>query len=347
MDLMHNCLKDLLLLNQYSLERIGFLSLETPIPSWLIKLTQAIPSYSLGLQIRREYRHIAMGVRAFKLKDIDSIFVFELYNQHLLFLLPLLVLTGKKVFLTLHGNQQFAMTSKIKYLGFLYLKIYLKVFKKFKIINLEVDDDVLPEKFRLPDSSKYIIPFPIISEIEPKLKPGERLSDNAKIKIGVVGMIRADKPVAQIIEKLQEYITSSQSNCELVIGTPFGQKPDYLDKIEATLYDTTKEKDYLKVLTEIDILVIHYEKDRYYYRASGVISDAASCGCYIIASDYPMIKNQVSYPVTIGATFSSFEEIGKLIDEAIIHLHSKGQDNHWFWREKRTAEAIAKILFPQ
>ena len=290
-----------------------------------------------------------MGLRSLRFSDVDTIFIFELYNQHLLFVMPLFAmisLLGKKVLICLHGNQQFAMTNKIKFWGLLYLKAYLNLFKKLKVISFEVDDDVLPEKFRLPDKSKYIIPHPIISEAKPKFLPGERLPSNVPIKIGVVGMIRLDKPITQVIDKLQEYIKSSEHQCELVIGTPFEQKPNYLDKLNVTLYDTTKQEDYIHILTEINILVIHYEKDRYYYRTSGVISDAGSCGCYIIASDYPVIKHQVSWPEKIGSTFSNFNEIYTLIDEAIVHLGEKGQDNHWLWREGRSAKAIAKVLFP-
>ncbi|HAG84139.1 MAG TPA: hypothetical protein DCL61_24035 [Cyanobacteria bacterium UBA12227] len=348
MQLMHNGLKDLLLINQYIPEKkIGFLSLETPLPSLLKKFTESLPNYSLGLQVRREYRHISMGLRSLKFKDIDTLFIFEIYNQHLLFVLPLLASTGKDVFISLHGNQQFAINSRIKFLGLIYLKNYLQLFKNLKVVLFEIDDDVIPEKFRLPAASKVIIPHPIISDATPKLKPGERLPANTKIKIGVVGMIRQDKPIGTLIEKLQEYIASSNSGCELIIGTPFGQKPDYLDKIEATLYDTTKENDYINVLKQIDILVIHYEKDRYYYRTSGVISDAGSCGCYIIASDYPVINHQVNWPLQIGSTFAHFNEIGSLIDQAINHIREKGQDNHWIWREQRSAEAIAKLLFPK
>ncbi|MEQ9668751.1 hypothetical protein [Coleofasciculus sp. G2-EDA-02] len=238
------------------------------------------------------------------------------------------------------------MNSKIKFIGLLYLKKYLQLFKNLKVVLFEIDDDVIPEKFRLPASSKVIIPHPIISEATPKLMPGERLPATAKIKIGVVGMIRQDKPISKLIEKLRVYVTSNEERCELIIGTPFGQKPDDLDKLEVQLYDTTKEEDYIHVLKQIDILVIHYDKDRYYYRTSGVISDAGSCGCYIIASDYPVIKHQVSCPIQIGSTFSTFDEIDSLIDQAIAHIREKGQDNHWIWREQRTAEAIAKILFP-
>ena len=343
MQLMHNGLKDLLLIPEYNQSAIAFLSLETELPDWFLKFSQLFP-YQIGLQIRREYRHIAMGLRAFNFKDIDSIFVFEFYNQHCLFLLPLLALRGKLTFLSLHGNQQFAMNSKIKYLGFIYLKFYLQLFRNLKVVLLEIDDDVIPEKYRFPDHCKYLMPHPIISEVTPRLKMGERLSKNETIKIGVVGIIRPDKPIALILDKIQQYIADSDHQCELIIGTPLSQKPDYLDEVKATLLDTTKEEDYLKVLQQIDILIIHYDKERYFYRASGVISDAASAGCHIIASDYPVIYHQINSPVKIGYNFSEFEQIPKLIDQTIKDIKNHGQDNHWQWREARSVKAIAPIF---
>jgi hypothetical protein len=351
MKLMHKGLKDFLLMSQYVDQRkIGFLSLEIPLSERIKKFTTSLKNYSLGLQIRREYRHLLLGLNALKFSDVDTIFIFEIYNQHLIFLLPLLAIMaikGKEVLICLHGNQQFAMTSTIKFLGLLYLKVYLNVFQKIKAVSFEIDDDVIPEKFRISASSKYIIPHPIISEAKPRLLSGERIPSHIPIKIGVVGMIRQDKPISKIIEKLQDYICSSHHQCQLIIGTPFFQKPDYLNNLDITLYDTTKEENYLQLLTQLDILVIHYDKDRYYYRTSGVISDAASCGCYIIASDYPVIKHQVTWPQKIGSTFSNFDEISSLLEEAMVHIREKGQDNHWLWREQRTAQAIAKILFHQ
>lgn len=346
MQLFHQGLKDLLTLNQYlTNKKIEFLSIETTLPLWLKNFTQAIPVYAIGLNLRREYRHIAMGLRSFNFEDYDAILILEAYNQHLLFLLPLLALTKKEVLIMLHGNQQFAMNSTIKYLGLLYLKIYLKLVKRFKAILLEVDDDILPSKVQLPTQSKIVIPHPCRNDYLPSLKQGERLSKDSQIKIGIVGIIRADKPIAQLIEKIQQYQKQTKTNCEFIIGTPKGQKPDYLDKLTINLQDTTAEKDYIRVLQEIDILVIHYDKERYYYRTSGVISDAASCGCYIVASDYPLIKNQITYPYEIGTTFNNFAELEKALDKAIDHVLTNGQDNHWLWREKRTAKHIATLLF--
>lgn len=345
MKLFHQGLKDLLTLNQYLPEKkLDFLSIETTLPSWLLHITKAIPIYAIGLNLRREYRHVAMGLRALKFKNNNSILVFEAYNQHLLLLLPLLTVSRKEIFIMLHGNQQFAMKSIVKYLGLLYLKIYLNLIKKIKIILLEIDDNIFPTKVQLPSQAKIIIPHPCRSDYLPSLKLGERLSTDTKIKIGIVGIIREDKPITQLIARIQQYQNQTDRNCQLVVGTPKAQKPAYLDELGIELQDTTKEEDYISVLQGLDILVIHYDKARYYYRTSGVISDAASCGCYIIASDYPLIKHQINYPISIGNTFTDFEQLDTILDEGIDYILTNGQDNHWQWREKRTAKYIATLL---
>ena len=344
MKLFHPGLKDLLALEEYCNYQIKFLSIENSIPSWYKEFTKIIPSYSLGLHLRREYRHLAMGIQSLKAKQCDILFIFEAYNQHLLLLLPLLLLTRKKIFIMLHGNQQFALQSRIKYWGLVYLKLFLILFKNFKVLLLELDDRLLTEKVRLSDRSKIIIPHPIVRELTPSLAPGKRLATNQKIKIGIVGIIRNDKPLGKIIEQIQDYV-KSKTEIEFIIGTPLRKKPAYLDELNITVWDTTKEKDYFATLQKIDIFVTHYDRDRYYYRTSGVISDAGAAGCYIIASDYPLIKHQINYPVTIGDTFTDFTELEAKLDKAIAFIREKGQDNQWLWREKRTTESIAKIIF--
>lgn len=343
--LFHPGLKELLHLEQYCNRNIEFLSIEVTLPPLFKKFTQLIPVYILGLHLRREYRHFTMGIMGLQSKNCDTLFVFEAYNQHFLLLLPLLVLSRKEVLIMLHGNQQFALNSKLKYWGLLYLKLFLNFFKSLKVVLLELDDEICPKKVRLPDRSKIIIPHPIVEELTPDLSLGIR-KKSQKIKIGIVGIIRSDKPIEKIITQVEEYLKKN-TEAELIIGTPLKQKSDYLSKLNATIKDTTKEEDYFKVLQEIDILIVHYDRDRYYYRTSGVVSDAGSAGCYIIASDYPLIKHQIEYPVTIGDTFTNFTELDEKIDSAIAFIRENGRDNHWLWREKRNVKSIAKILFPQ
>ena len=296
--LFHPGLKDLLTLEKYCNCQIGFLSIENPLPDWYKELTKIMPSYSLGLHLRREYRHLAMGIKSLQAKESDTFFVFEAYNQHLLLLLPLLLLTRKNILIMLHGNQQFAIQNKIKYWGLLYLKLFLILFKKFKVVLLEVDDNLFPKKVRLPDRSKVIIPHPIIQSLTPRLSKGERLAANQKIKIGIVGIIRQDKPIGKLIEQIHHYL-NNKTEIEFIIGTPIRKQPAYLNELKITVWDTTKEQDYFATLQAIDILVTHYDRDRYYYRTSGVISDAGSAGCYILASDYPLIEHQINYHLYI------------------------------------------------
>jgi hypothetical protein len=155
---------------------------ETKIPVFVKKATKMLPGYTFGLNARREYRHVAMALRAMKLKNVETIFVFEIFNQHLFFSMPLLLLSGHKILIGLHGNQQLAVGSRVKYLGLLYLKQFLRLFSQIKVLLFETDDDVLPERFRMPKASKIIVPHPILGELVPKLKPGERLSEAEKIK---------------------------------------------------------------------------------------------------------------------------------------------------------------------
>lgn len=347
--LFHPGLRELLQINQHlSNHKISFLTIEQPIPEWFKKFTQAIPSYSVGLQLRREYRHFSMGLQALSLKDIDSIYVMEIYNQHLLTLLPMLASTRKQIFLGIHGNQLFAQENKIKYLGFIYLQKFLESHPNFKVVLLELDDDYISDKFKFKQSSKIVIPHPIISEITPKLQPGERLQQDEKIKIGIVGIIREDKPINKILEKLRSYVSQHSQQLQLIIGTPVHQKPEFLKTAsDITFIDTTKDEDYLKALQKLDILVTDFDQQRYYYRASGVVSDAGSSGCYVIAPNYPVINHQITWPVTIGSSYSSLDDLDQIIAAAIVHIREKGQDNHWLWRQQRDAKYIAELLFPQ
>ncbi len=345
--LTHPGLQDLLEINQYSPDTsAGFLSIETCMPPIIEAITTRIPIYRLALHLRREYRHIAMAFRSFQLKDVDTIIVMEIYLQHVFITLPLLALTGKKVLLFLHGDQQFAVRNWVKLIGLNYVKLFLKT-SRFKAVLLEIDDAILPSHVQLPSVSKLVIPHPLRSDVEPRSRMGERWPTDRRITIGVVGIIRADKPIAKVMNRLRDYGMNHPDTCELVLGIPCEQKPDNLDLTGFTIRDTTLESDYFDVLKNLDILVSFYSYDSYYYRASGVINDAVCSGCFCIAPDYPVIRHQLTWPVEVGLTFTKINQIATLLDQAIIHVRQQGQDNHWLWRQQRSTKAIADLLLNQ
>ncbi|MEL4895614.1 hypothetical protein, partial [Crocosphaera sp. Alani8] len=135
-----------------------------------------------------------------------------------------------------------------------------------------------------------------------------------------------------------------KSGFGIILGTPKKQMPSWVENLNITILDTTKNSDYFNVLKSLDILVTYYDKNRYFYRASGVISDAGSSGCYIIAPDYPLIRHQITWPVSIGQTFSHLDEIEDLLNQAFDHIKTYGQDNQWLWRNKRDAQYIAQLF---
>lgn len=344
MRLFHPGLRELLKINQYlTHHQIAFLTIETKLPKLFSKWTQSLPSKGLGLHLRREYRHLMMGLDALKQKEMDTIYCLEIYNQHLFFLLPLLALSNKTIFFGLHGNQVLAQEHFIKAWGLSLLRNYLRLFPASKVVCLELDDSFIAEKFRLPLESQIIIPHPIVSEYTPRLQVGERLSNHRKVKIGIVGIIRQDKPMGKILEIIKNYV-QKHDGCEIVIGTPRSKANQFQHDKQIKLLDTTKDQDYVRALQTIDILVTNYDRERYLYRASGVISDAGACGCYIIAPDFPLIKNQINHPLPIGLTYSKLDQIETLLDQAINYVKENGQDNHWLWRKGREAKAIAKIF---
>ncbi|MEL4897662.1 hypothetical protein [Crocosphaera sp. Alani8] len=215
MKLFHPGLRELLNVNQYlKNHKMGFLTIETPLPQWFKAINKKIP-YKIGLQLRREYRHLAMGLQSLKLQDVDSIYVMEIYNQHLLFLLPFLRLTNKPIFLGLHGNQTLAKEHWLKSLGFQLLKSYLASSPQSKAILLELNDDFCDAKYQLPPQSKLVIPHPIISEVEPCLKLGERLVKDYKFIIGIVGIVREDKPINQLLNQVITY-AQKYSHCQVI-----------------------------------------------------------------------------------------------------------------------------------
>ncbi len=345
--LTHPGLKDLLSINQYSTEKAaGFLSIETHLPKIVKTITTQIPNYRVALHLRREYRHIAMGLRSLKLKDVDTIIVMEIYLQHVFITLPLLALTGKTVLLLLHGDQQFALKNWVKAIGLNYVKLFLKM-AKFKAVLLEIDDTILPSEVQIPDVSKIVIPHPMRTDVEPRSQMGERSPADRPIKIGVVGIIRADKPIAKLVQQLKTYVANHPGTCELILGMPLNQKPSDMDWSGVTICDTTSEADYFKVLKDLDILVSFYNRDSYYYRASGVINDALCSGCFCIAPDYPVIRHQLTWPVEVGLMFTNLNQIDALLDQAIAHIRQHGQDNHWLWREQRSTKVLADLLLNQ
>lgn len=338
--LQHNTLKEFLRLSTVAQRSILYLSIRgiSPQMDWVPNLFRRAA--------RREIKHLWMGWKAVSSRDHEDVFIFELYLQHIFLMMPLLSLSKGHVYLSLHWNQQLAMSSPLKYVGLLYLKLYLKMFPKFKAVLFEEDDQVLEERYRLPATAKCVIPMPVRTDLTPTLAMGERFGSDHRICFGISGFPRDGKgQLKDWIEHLDTLIATHFPDSQLRVGIPLflSAAPKLPDRVE--LVDTTLDPAYVEFLSQMDILITYYERDKYFYRTSGVMNDAVCSGCYVVAPDYPILAHQISWPAAVGATYEDMDGLVPAISTCVHALREQGQDPHWQWRQQRTAESIAPRLF--
>lgn len=168
--------------------------------------------------------------------------------------------------------------------------------------------------------------------------PDHRHRDNS-LKIGIVGGVRKEKNASPLILKLVRYC-KDKKNVELVVGTsnPSAAK-NMSPELSYTVIDTTNEEDYVKCLQDLDILVINYRAEDYYYRTSGVILDAISCSTMVVFPDFPIFREQVLNPAPFGIPYSGLDGLNDALD-ACIGLASVKHDAYLKHANLRGYEGI-------
>jgi hypothetical protein len=81
-----------------------------------------------------------------------------------------------------------------------------------------------------------------------------------------------------------------------------------MDGIGAEIMDTTTDAQYGACLSSLDIIVMDFTKEHYYFRPSGAVIDAAMNRCFVLCPDFPVLRAQIGQPVPVGATFRVLEE---------------------------------------
>lgn len=272
-------------------------------------------------------------------KPYDIIIIFEHKPWYSILLYMVCALKKKPTFFIVHGFQQTYKLSKIRTWGFKLLLFFEKRFK-FYPIHLEKPDHDYDDCLKFYKSGIYMLtPLP-----EDSAERASKSSDSV-LKIGIVGMIRPDKPIMPIIKILENY-SSKTAAIETYIGTPFWQLPNELKKMEVNLRDTTSSEQYNSFIKSLDIVINYYEKEHFYHRSSGVLNDAVNGGCFVIVPNYPLFKEQISNPVKVGETYENVEDIKNAIDSAIEYLTFNVVEFEK-WRHIRSKKKILEDLSKQ
>jgi hypothetical protein len=147
-----------------------------------------------------------------------------------------------------------------------------------------------------------------------------KFNNNNDLSVGFVGSYRKEKNIEQVLEMLDQ--ANTLSGCKLILGTDNKELLSTYEKKEWCTYDTNEYDDYIKAIEIVDILVLNYDEDAYYYRHSGVLTDFINKGKVVIVPSYPYFNTQLNNPVKVGLTFTSLDEVSKLVNEGKIMLES-------------------------
>jgi glycosyltransferase involved in cell wall biosynthesis len=327
---MHRTLSPLLDLPQLLGHRIGFISAQAR------NRFKWIPFRFIRQVVSALYKHLGMALNVWRDRDAELFFVFEHKADYSLPLYLTFLLKRRPVFFFVHDMQQVATITLRCRLALKLCRAWVQL-GEFYPVYISLDDSKLGPARRFASGKKLTIPHPHhLADHPPPPRPFRQPGE--RIRVGIIGTVRKEKPIRQLLETLQR--AQKRLNFQLVVGTPLATKPAWLDETGVEILDTTTEAQYAACLSSLDVFVVDFLRAEYYFRPSGAVVDAAIHGCYVICPDFPVFRAQINEPVSVGATFQSLDEIPGLIANAMKQLDQMPV-NSAAWRQYRRVENIA------
>jgi hypothetical protein len=136
--------------------------------------------------------------------------------------------------------------------------------------------------------------------------------------------------IQQVIRNLAKI-----KNWNIHVSNSFKNK-DYFTKYKnIKFFNTRSRKKYLKFISSSDAVLILANKKDYFYRNSGSIMDAISCGAVPIVPRFPVFISQINKPAKIGLTYESLENINEVLSafNSSIDVLIKNRKRYFFERQ--------------
>ena len=284
-----------------------------------------------------------MTREAWRSKRSDLVFVFEHKPWYAYPLYAVCLLRRQTVFFIVHGIQQTHGQSPFHRLG---LQVLRTIEKHCDVwpIHLEISDREVQGVPRFTKSIVVPLPLPREAPIErARIRPG------GPLRIGILGILRADKPVEPLLDILQA-CAKAHPDVQLAFGSPKWQVPERLQQALAgwgiEYADTDTPEQYNVFVHSLDIVVAWFERDSFYFRPSGILNDAIAGGCFVVAPDYPVLSVQMGVPACCGEPCSSLAELPQALERAIDQVLHAGDLASRFdaWRAWRADERVMQTL---
>ncbi len=128
-------------------------------------------------------------------------------------------------------------------------------------------------------------------------------------------MVRSGKRTSAALESVLK--VREKLDILLIIGTNDLSCFDGTDLQGIELVDTTSNDSYMAALSACDVVVLNYERSRYFHRSSGGIGDAVSVQTYVVCPDFPLLSSQVNYPAKVGVVYQDETDLEIALREAL------------------------------
>jgi len=228
-----------------------------------------------------------------------DIVIREFWNLPLLFSSIFLLPIRQKLFFNINHN----LKSKN-----LRIPIPIKILALMGYKFILFDGSLLASKFPQYIRKQLYCPFFPLPPQKEKFK--KNINNSKKIIVGVVGDFRSEKiNYHKLITMLQKF--KKNKNILIFFGSQFDIVAKSID--EMIHFSTNTHKEYINFLQSLDYLIIFAKKESYYFRNSGTIMDAISCGTIPIVPNYPVFNSQISDPIQVGLCYKSFNELSNIM----------------------------------
>lgn len=271
---------------------------------------------------------------ALRHRDADLIIIRYFTTKMLLLAAPLLWPFRKRLLFVIQNNMQLAHVGSRE-------RRYFRLLCRlgFQLGFLEAMDGLAELGVRPEERQFVALPLPLYPEAAaepPERRPGPP-------SIGVIGRELAEKNTDVLMGLLLGWRDAGELAAEIVLGSNDTEVLASWAARGVRAVQTQDYRDYVRAVSEVDVLLIHYERSHYFYRSSGVIHDAAYLGTAVVCPDFPVFRHQVTTPCQVGAVYGSEAEMLPAIQAALGISRAAG-DAFATWRRARSPVEFSRRL---
>jgi hypothetical protein len=70
------------------------------------------------------------------------------------------------------------------------------------------------------------------------------------------------------------------------------------------------------------MVILNYQKSKYFYRCSGVTADAIGTKAFVICPNFPLMNNQINYPTKVDISYENESQLKTVIQEALNFIEN-------------------------